>query len=207
MNKKKLLPFKILFFTSLGLSAIAMLAYMIMNNMDIPKNATWRFSGGKIVENSWHDTFRIGTYIYAGIVLVILIFTIYYVFDAYKKKQEKLWLNLIVTIISIPLLTGIVIGGGTIVTGLEINYETNYYILAPEKYPVVIKEKYREGECKGEVFQIMENGEAHRLGGFSTEDGYRDSSSYKFEEYEGGVKVYFGYAEGLRGCVESKWVE
>ena len=49
MNKKKLLPFKILFFTSLGLSAIAMLAYMIMNNMDIPKNATWRFSGGKIV--------------------------------------------------------------------------------------------------------------------------------------------------------------
>ena len=106
-----------------------------------------------------------------------------------------------------PIFVGIVIGGGTIVTGIEINYETNYYMLMPDEYPVVIKEKYREGECEGEVFQIMEDGEAYRLGGFFTENGYRDSNSYGFEEYEGGIKVYFGYAKGLRGCVERDWIE
>jgi hypothetical protein len=168
---------------------------------------TYRYVNGEIVVKSWHDVFSIGTYIYAGIVFIIMIFTIYYVFDAYKKKQEKLGLNLIVSIVSIPLMIGVIVGGGTVVTGLNIDYEINYYLMAPEEHPVVICEKYREGECKGEVFQIMEDGEAYRLGGFSTADGYRDVNSYKFEEYEGGIKVYFGYAEGLRGCVESNWVE
>lgn len=207
MKKKKLLPFKILFFTSLGMSALALITYMIMNAIGIEENSAWRFVNGEIVERSWHDGFKIGTYIYAGIIAILMVFTIIYVFDAYRKKQEKLWLNLIVSIVSIPIFVGIVIGGGTIVTGIEINYETNYYMLTPEEYPVVIKEKYREGECKGEVFQIMEDGEAYRLGGFFTENGYRDSNSYGFEEYEGGIKVYFGYAKGIRGCVERDWIE
>ena len=206
MKNKKLLPFKILFFSALGLTTIALIVYMIMNSMDIKTNPTWSFVNGEIVEHSWHDGFRIVTYIYAGIIFVLLLFTIFYVFDAYKKKQEKLLLNLVVSIVSIPLMIGIVIGGGTIVTGLMIDYETNYYLLASKEYPVVVCEKYREGECKGEVFQIMENGDAKCLGSFSTENGYKDSSSYKFEEYEGGIKVYFAYSDKLRGCVESDWV-
>ena len=205
--KKKLLPFKKLFFSALGLSAIALIVYMIMKNLDIKVDYTYRYAAGEIITKSWLDVFRIGTYIYAGIVFVLLIFTIYFVFDAYKKKQEKLWVNLIVSIISIPLMLGIIVGGGTIVTGLDIAYETNCYMLAAKEHPIVICEKYREGECKGQVFQIMDDGEAFLLGSFSTENGYRDVEAYRFEEYEGGVKVYFGYAEGLRGCVESEWVK
>ena len=46
MKKKKLLPFKILFFTSLGMSALALITYMIMNAIGIEENAAWRFVNG-----------------------------------------------------------------------------------------------------------------------------------------------------------------
>ena len=205
--KKKLLPFKILFFTSLGLTAIALIVFMIMYSMDIEVEYTYRYTGGEIIAKSWYDTFRVGTYILAGLILLLMLATIYFVFDAYKKKQEKLWLNLIVSIVSIPIMMGIVIGGGLVVTGVAVKYETTCYMITPKKYPVVISEKYREGECKCEVFQIMGNGDAYRLGGFSTENGYRDRDSYRFVETENGVTIYFAYTADTRGYIEGVWVE
>lgn len=206
MKKKKLLTFKVLFFIALGLCVCALLAFMIISNMDIDVNYTYRYLNGEIVKSSWLDMFKKATYIYAGIVAVLMIFVIIFVFDAYKKKQEKLWLNLIVSIISIPIMIGIIVGGGSLVTGIMVDYETNYYLLSPKEYPVIICEKYREGECLGEVYQLMDNGDAYLLGKFSTENGYRNSEAYAFEEIDGGIKVYFAYnQDGLRGYIESNW--
>lgn len=206
MKNKRLLPFKILTYIALGLCAIAVVAYVIMSKMDIEVNYTYRYVGGEIVASSWFDTFENITYIYAGVVVAIMIAAIVFVFDAYKKKQEKLWLNLIVSIILIPVMLAVVIGGRMMVTGYTPKYEVNYYLLSPKEYPVIICEKYREGECLGEVYQITESGEAYRLGAFTTDNGYKNSEYYYFEEIENGIIVYFAYSEKLRGYIDGEWI-
>lgn len=205
MKNKRLLPFKILIYAALFLCAIAVIAYVVMSKMNIEVNYTYRYVSGEIVKSSWLDTFEKITYVYAGVVVAIMIAAIVFVFDAYKKKQEKLWLNLIVSIIFIPIMVGAVIGGSFIVKGIPIDYEINYYLLSPKEHPVLVCEKYREGECKGEVYQLESNGDAYLLGKFATENGYRNSKSYSYEEIEGGIKVFFAYSDGLRGYIEEQW--
>lgn len=200
---KKILPFKWFIYVSIALCAIALIVFFVLKNVDV--SYTYRYLNDEIVSESWHDYIKVGAYIYSAIVVVLMACAIYFVFDAYKKKQEKLWLNLIVSIIFIPIMIGTVIGGSLLVTGMPVDYEVSYYLMSSNEHPVLVCEKYREGECLGEVYQIESDGEAFLLGKFSTENGYRNSESYTFEEYEGGIKVYFAYNSSLRGYIEGEW--
>ncbi len=202
---KKILPFKWFIYVSLFLCAVALIVFFALSKVDV--NYTYRYVNGEIVTYSWLNYLKVGTYIYAGIIVILMILAIIYVFDAYKKKQEKLWLNLIVSIMLIPVMLAVIFGGRTLVTGIPIDYEVNYYMLSAKEHPVIICEKYREGECRGEAYQLMDDGEAYLLGRFSTENGYRNSEAYAFEEIDGGIKVYFAYTSDLRGYIESEWIE
>ena len=170
--------FRIIPLTQLISAAVMLIVSFFIR--DIPVKISHFYRNGRIVTDSWHDTFST---IVAVLMFIIAILTVVFIFISitvkikYKEDiVEKIPLILFITAVCAVML----FISDIMVCGLwsDDNYEPEYYEFSDGQHTIVIEEKSFLLHGGGTVYQIMDNDKAVVIHQFTTDDGGRNKGNY-----------------------------
>lgn len=204
--KKKFPLFKILIWIAIIMDIAAVAAGVIMQEPEV--DYTYKYVNSEIVSHSWLDAFSVGSYIYMGVVVLLLIVAIVHLVMVRNKLDIPFVRNTIMTSLLIPVSVVVVFFSKVLVTDINVNYEPCYFEFSKDGHDIVICERAWGYGGYGDVYQIEDDGTAYKIGAFTTDNGYRNEGNYTFEWTQDGVTVHFTYdSSGTKAYLIAEWVE
>lgn len=152
---------------------------------DIPVKVSHFYKNGRIVTDSWHETF---TTIVAALMFIIIILTAVYIIiciSAKVKHKEDISGKIPLAVLIAAVCAVMLFFSDIMVCGLWGNddYEPEYYEFSNGQHTIVIEEKSFLLHGGGTVYQIMDNDEAVAIHQFTTDDGGRNKGNYDIKWY------------------------
>ncbi len=152
---------------------------------DIPVKVSHFYRNGRIVTDSWHDTF---TTIIAALMFIIIILTAVYIIiciAAKVKHKEDISGKIPLAVLIAAVCAVMLFFSDIMVCGLwsDDNYEPEYYEFSDGQHTIVIEEKSFLLHGGGTVYQIMDNDKAVAIHHFTTDDGGRNKGNYTIKWY------------------------
>ena len=152
---------------------------------DIPVKVSHFYKNGRIVTDSWHETFST---IVAALMFIIIILTAVYIIiciSAKVKHKEDISGKIPLAVLIAAVCAVMLFFSDIMVCGLWGNddYEPEYYEFSNGQHTIVIEEKSFLLHGGGTVYQIMDNDEAVVIHQFTTDDGGRNKGNYDIKWY------------------------
>lgn len=191
MNKHTRRALRIIPLTELVLTSVLLIVSFFIK--DIPEKKTYFYRNGRIVTDSWHNTFSSLT---CELVFIIIILTAVYIFICIavkiKYKEDisgKIPLALLITAVCAVMLFFCDI----MVCGLWTNedYEPECYKFSDGQHTIVIEEKSFLLNGRGTVYQIMDNDKSVVIHQFTTDDGGRNNGNYSIKWHDDHIELTY----------------
>jgi len=152
---------------------------------DIPVKVSHFYKNGRIVTDSWHETFST---IVAALMFIIIILTAVYIIiciSAKVKHKEDISGKIPLAVLIAAVCAVMLFFSDIMVCGLWGNddYEPEYYEFSDGQHTIVIEEKSFLLHGGGTVYQIMDNDKAVAIHQFTTDDGGRNKGNYDIKWY------------------------
>lgn len=152
---------------------------------DIPVKVSHFYKNGRIVTDSWHETFST---IVAALMFIIIILTAVFIFiciSAKVKHKEDISGKIPLAVLIAAVCAVMLFFSDIMVCGLWGNddYEPEYYEFSDGQHTIVIEEKSFLLHGGGTVYQIMDNDKAVAIHQFTTDDGGRNKGNYDIKWY------------------------
>lgn len=152
---------------------------------DIPVKVSHFYKNGRIVTDSWHETFST---IVAALMFIIIILTAVFIFiciSAKVKHKEDISGKIPLAVLIAAVCAVMLFFSDIMVCGLWGNddYEPEYYEFSNGQHTIVIEEKSFLLHGGGTVYQIMDNDKAVAIHQFTTDDGGRNKGNYDIKWY------------------------
>ncbi len=150
---------------------------------DIPVKVSHFYKNGRIVTDSWHETFStIVAVLNLIIIILTTLFIILCIIAKVRFKEDivgKIPLILFITAVcTVMLFISDIIACGT-----NNDYEPEFYEFSDGQHTIVIEEKSFLLNGGGTVYQIMDNDKAVAIHNFTTDDGGRNKGNYTIKWY------------------------
>lgn len=169
--------------------ALMFVSAVVMNAL--PEKVSYFYEGGKIIERSWCDYFRVISVCVTLIVLLWLLTATVTVIVRRIKLKEKiegklalLWLMALICVVTIALANFSIVGIWTKDIWSPVCYE-----FTDGEYTIVIEEMSFAFSGRSTIYQIMDDETAVIIGEFGTDDGVRNNGRYEIEWSEGSAKI------------------
>lgn len=181
-NIKKAL--KIIPLIELGLAAVTLIVAFFIS--DIPAEYSFVYKDGRIIANSWHNSFALLTDVLLSIILALSAILIFACIAAKIKLKENISKKILLTLISFVVYAIMILLSHDMVCGswTAEDYNTQYYKFTDGQHTIVISESSFLLYGGGTVYQIMDNNDAVILYEFSTDDGGRNNGKYTIKWHD-----------------------
>lgn len=152
---------------------------------DIPVKVSHFYRNGRIITDSWHETFSSIIAVLTFIIIILTaVFIIICIAAKIKYKEDisgKIPLEVLIAAVCAVML----FFSDITVCGLRGNddYEPEYYEFYDGQHTIVIEEKSFLLNGGGTVYQIMDNDKAVVIHQFTTDDGGRNKGNYDIKWY------------------------
>lgn len=206
MNRHIRRVFRIIPLTQLISASVLLIVSFFIS--DVPVKVSHLYKNGRIVTDSWHDTFST---IVAVLMFIIAILTVVFIFISitvkikYKEDiVEKIPLILFITAVCAVML----FFSDIMVCGLwsDDNYEPECYEFSDGQHTIVIEEKSFLLHGGGTVYQIMDNDKAVVIHQFTTDDGGRNKGNYAINWHDDYAELtYNTFSSGDSRCTDKIW--
>lgn len=169
---------KIIPLIELGLAAVTLIAAFFIS--DIPAEYSFVYKNGRIIANSWHNSFALLTDVLLGIILALSAILIFARIAAKIRSKENISPKISITLISALVCSIMILLSHDKVCGswTDEDYNTQYYKFTDGRHTIVISESSFMLYGGGTVYQIMDNNDAVILYDFTTDDGGRNHGNY-----------------------------
>lgn len=170
---------------ALQLISAAVLLIISFFIRDIPVKVSHFYRNGRIVTDSWHETFST---IVAALMFIIIILTAVYIIiciAAKVKHKEDISGKIPLAVLIAAVCAVMLFFSDIMVCGLWGNddYEPEYYEFSDGQHTIVIEEKSFLLHGGGTIYQIMDNDKAVAIHQFTTDDGGRNKGNYTIKWY------------------------
>lgn len=196
--KEKICFFKPLMWAVIIMNIVAIIVAAFLRGRS--EQYTYEYVNGEIITSNGLRGFLIAGYIYAGIVLVLLIMALIQVIIF--RKEMSFILNLCVVLAFVPISYGLIHVSVKSIVDIDNGYKSVCYEYTDNEHVVVISEKDNGKDSCIEVFQIVDNGDVYLLGDFSTLDGYTNKGEYDIEWSDTAVTIQYS-VDGKLDLVET----
>lgn len=192
----------------LGLAAITLIVAFFIK--DIPAEYSFVYKNGRIIKNSWHNSFEDFAAVLSLIIIALSAILIIIRIAAKIKSKEDISPKISLTLIS-AVVCAIMIGfSDLMVCGFwtEEDYDPQYYKFTDGRHTIVIVESSFLLYGGGTVYQIMDNNDAVILYEFSTDDGGRNNGKYTIKWHDDYVELTYNMCDlkGSKYTAEIKFI-
>ena len=202
--KEKRCFFKPLVLIVFAMNVLTFFIATIGRNMD--KTYTYSYVDGAIVTDNGMGGFIIGGYVYAAIVVILLIIAL---IQAIQFRKEMAFVfNLMIVICLVPISLFVIRFGVKSVVNTDDGYASACYEFSNEDKTIVLCEKKLENDSYVEVYQLGDGKEAIFIDYLETLDGYTNEGKYKITWHKDKVAVQYGVdGSGFELSYDFKYVK
>lgn len=202
--KEKKCFFKPLMLIVFALNVLTFFIATVGRNME--KTYTYTYVDGNIVTDNGMGAFVIGGFVYAAIVVILLIIALIQVIQF--RKEMSFVFNLLIVICMIPISLFVIRFGVKSVTNTDDGYSSECYEFSYNGRTIVLCEKKLDEDSYVDVYQLGDGNEAIFLDYLETFDGHTNKGNYKVSWYENKVAIQYSVdGTGFEMSYEFKYVK
>lgn len=202
--KEKKCFFKPIVLIVFAMNVLSFFIATIGRNME--KTYTYTYVDGSIVTDNGMGGFIIGGYVYAAIVVILLIIALIQVIQF--RKEMAFIFNLMIVICLVPISLFVIRFGVKSVINTDDGYTSACYEFSKDEKTIVLCEKKLENDSYVDVYQLGDGNEAIYIDYLETFDGYTNDGKYKITWYDNKVAIQYSVdGNGFEMSYELKLVK
>ena len=173
---------------------------------NLEKTYTFTYVNGEIVPDNGMGGFIIGGYVYAAIVVILLIIALIQVIQF--RKEMSFVLNLLIVVCLVPISLVVIRFGVKSIINADDGYISTCYEFNNDDKTIVLCERKLANDAYVEVFQVVDDNEAILMDYLLTYDGYTNNGEYTITWHEDKVSIeYATDSSGAKMFYEFAFVE